>query len=257
MRKAILVFWLVFISGPVISAPELKGSPQDLRGFLHPKDKVVSIHGQAEEKAYSDTAIVSLVITTESKSLSASIANNGKVRREISESLIKSKFDENFIKSSKFSSSPQYGWFGKKPSSYKVINRMAITITHEEQLREIALLSDRYEEVELSDTEFEHSEKEEYNNKVRAKALQNVLEQKAFYETSLGIKLTPIGIRDSNVNHRATRGAGVIEEVIVEAEWADSNSYSSESKRRGKSRAPSFDEVRYEANLSVDFKIDG
>ncbi len=257
MRKAILVLWLVFISSSAISAPELKGSPQDLRGFLYPKDKVVSIYGKAEQKAYSDTAIISLVITTEDKLLSAAISKNGVVRQEISQSLVASKFDQNSIKSSKFSSSPQYGWFGKKPSSFKVVNRMAITITDEGQLREIAVLSDKYEEVELSDTEFEHSKKEEYNDLVRAKALENVLQQKAFYEKSLGVQLTPIGIRDSNIQHRATRGAAVIEEVIVEAERVHSGSYSPESKRWSQSSTPSFDEVKYEANLFVDFKIDG
>ena len=53
------------------SQPELKGSPEELRHFLHPTERTVSIQGQAEEKAYSDQAIISLVITTEDRLLSA------------------------------------------------------------------------------------------------------------------------------------------------------------------------------------------
>jgi len=43
------------------AAPELKGTPDELRRFLHPSDYIVSISGNAQETAFSDKAIVSLV----------------------------------------------------------------------------------------------------------------------------------------------------------------------------------------------------
>ncbi len=256
MRKVFLVVFLSLTSGHVFSEPELKGSPQELRGFLHPTDKVVTINGEAEEKAYSDKAIVSLVITTESKLLSQSISNNSSLREKITSSLISSGIDPDSIKSSKFSSSPEYGWFSSKPSSYKVVNRMAISITQEKHLKEIAIVADNHKEAKLSDTAFEHTKKDEYNEKVKAKALANVIKQKKFYEKSLGLKLSPIGIRDSNIRQRATRGAMVLEEVIVTAAKREKSSYSSVAKYRNQEQEPSFDEVKYEANLSVDFKIE-
>lgn len=255
MRKHILIVIFSLFSMPVFSAPELKGSPQDLKGFLYPNDKIVTISAEAEEKAYSDKAIISLVITTESKLLSEAISDNGSLRAQITTSLVKAGIAQNEIKSSKFSSSPQYGWFGSKPSSFKVVNRMAISITEESQLKEVALVADQSDDVELSDTSFEHTKKDEFLAKVKADALEKVLKQKAFYEKSLGVKLSPVGIRDSKTHQRATRGAMVLEEVIVTAGVADKSSYSSAAKFRDRAPEPSFDEVKYEASMSVDFKI--
>ncbi len=260
MARIIVLTLCVLFSGAVFSEPELKGGPEELRGFLHPMDKVVTIRGQAEEKAYSDKAVISLVITTEDKLLSQAIAKNGEVRQKITTSLISSGIANDSIKSSKFSSSPQYGWFGSKPSSFKVINRMAISITDEAHLQEIAVVADKFGEVELSDTAFEHTKKDEFNEKVKAKALENILKQKEFYEKTLGVKLTPIGIRDSDIHLMATRGAMVLEQAVMAPasmapDQRDSKAYSSAAKYRDQSNEPSFDEVKYAANITVDFKI--
>jgi len=258
MKRIFLVVFLVLISGYAISEPELKGSPQELKGFLHPTGKVVTINGEAEEKAYSDKAIVSLAITTESKLLSQAISSNSALREKITAALIKSGVNANTIKSSKFSSLPEYGWFGSKPSNYKVVNRMAVSITQEKHLEEIAAVADKHVEVELSNTTFEHTKKDEYNEKVKAKALAKIIKQKEFYEQSLELKLSPIGIRDSNFRQRATRGAMVLEEVIMTTAKQEKSSYSSVANYRDQmqKQEPSFDEVKYQANLSVDFKIE-
>ena len=92
------------------------------------------------------------MITTEDKQLSNSIAANSNLREFISEQLTTEGIESDSIKSSKFSTSPQYGWFGKKPDSYKVVNRMAITISDESQLKTIATVADSKAEIELSDT---------------------------------------------------------------------------------------------------------
>jgi uncharacterized protein len=256
MKKIILIAAFTLLSSQALSAPELKGTPQELRGFLHPADKVVSISGQAEEKAYSDVAIVSLVVTTEDKLLSTAISENTSLRAKVTQALLASGVNKNSIKSSKFSSSPQYGWFGKKPTSFKIVNRMAISITDETHLKEIAVISDQYQEVELSDTEFEHSAKDEYNQKVKAKAIDKVLKQKAFYEKTLGLKLTAIGIRDSNIRQIATRGAMVLEGVVASRSRQENDSYASIAKFKKQTPSTSFDEVKYTADIIVDFKIE-
>lgn len=254
MNRILLVLFCGLTTTSAFSAPELKGSPQELRGFLYPTDKVVTISAEAEEKAYSDKAVVSLVVTTENELLSLAISGNSSLREKVSRLLVKAGVNQDDIKSSKFSSSPEYGWFGSKPSSYKVVNRMAVSILQEEQLKEIAAVADKHEEVELSNIAFEHTKKDEYNAKVKAKALKKVIKQKKFYEKSLGLKLSPIGIRDSNIRQRATRGASVLKDVVVSARRAK-ESYSSIAKYREPVQDSSFDEIKYEANLSVDFKI--
>ena len=250
---------LLVLPSIVVSQPELKGSPDELRGFLYPSDKIVTIRGQAEETAYSDKAILSLVITTENDQLSMAISRNGNLRNKISQELVKAGISKDNIKSSKFSSSPQYGWFGKKPSSYKVVNRMAISILKESHLKEVAVVADKYEEADLSNTTFEHTKKDEYTHQVKVKALDKIQKQKQFYEKSLGVKLTPIGIRDSNLFQRATPGAMMLDQVVVSAAQEvrrEQESYSSVSKYKPQPNRSSFDEVKYEANLSIDYKIE-
>ena len=250
--------FLAFCILPVTShaEPELKGSPQDLRGFLYPADKVVTISGHAETRAYSDKAIISLVVTTENKLLSEAIAENTKLRNSIATVLTSAGIDRQAIRNSRFSSSPQYGWFGSKPSSYKVVNRIAITISQSTHLETIAAEADRHEEVEFTDTEFKHSAEDEFNRKVKAEALDKILKQKAFYEKSLGVKLSPIGIRDSHITQRATRGALALDQAVMSVRSKEAAGYSSVTQLREPAQGSSFDEILYEANLSVDFKIE-
>jgi uncharacterized protein YggE len=259
--KKILLLPLCLLSISAFSEPELKGSPNELRQFLYPNDNVVNLFADAEKKAYSDEAIISLVVTTENKLLSQSIADNGVLRESIVQKLSSSGIAKDAIKSSKFSTSPQYGWFGKKPDSYKVVNRMAVRISDEKHLKAIAALADNSKEIELVDTEFVHSKKEDFIADVKKEALDKVMEQKAVYEKTLGVKLTPIGFRDSQVNPQASRGAGVMEEIIVTGSYIKSKSnFSSDNDESARNSAqaaePSFDEIKYNANITVQFKID-
>ena len=237
--------------------PELKGSPNELRHFLHPNDKIVTLSAEAEEKAYSDRAIISLLITSEDKLLSVSISNNIALRESISQQLVSAGINPEYIKSSTFSTSPQYGWFGKKPDSYKVVNRMAVTITEESQLNTIAGVADSEEEIELSDITFEHSKKDAYKSKVKQLALEKVMKQKALYESSLGVKLTPVSFRDNRLWVKGTQGAQMLEEVVVTASKR-SRSYKDSAADFAQSVAPrsvesSFDEIIYTAEIFVDF----
>lgn len=256
MIKRLFPLILIFSSGLVCAQTELKGDPEALRNFLHPSDNVITLSADAEQIAYSDKATVSLVVTTEDAQLSNAIAKNSKVRESIQKQLTAAGIKPENIKSSKFSTAPQYGWFGKKPSSYKVVNRMAVSITEESQLQSIASVADAGAEVDMSDTSFEYSRKAELQDKVREQALAKVMKQKAFYETSLGVRLVPIGFRDNGAGQAATRGAMMRERAVVAAAPSDrAASDLSVSKAEWKAAEASFDEVRYSAAVSVDFRI--
>jgi len=254
-----LISGLLFCLLPLaaVAQPELKGSPNELRQFLHPSEKIVTLSAEAEEKAYSDRAIISLVITSEDKQLSTSISNNITLRESISQQLVTAGINPEHIKSSKFSTSPQYGWFGKKPDSYKVVNRMAVTITQESQLKTIASVADSKEQIELSDIAFEHSQKDAFKNQVKQLALEKVMKQKALYETSLGVTLTPVSFRDNRLWVRGTQGAQMLEEIVVTA-TKRSRSYNDSGENFSNSAAAksvesSFDEIVYTAEVFVDF----
>ena len=250
-----LLFCSLHLNG--FAQPELKGSPSELRDFLHPNEKIVTLSAKAEEKAYSDRAIISLVITSEDTQLSTSIANNSAIRETISQQLVSAGINPDYIKSSTFSTSPQYGWFGKKPDSYKVVNRMAVTITEESQLNTIAGVADSKEEVEFSDIAFEHSQKDAFKSKVKQLAVEKVMKQKALYESSLGITLTPVSFRDNRLWIKGSQGAQMLEEVVVTATKRN-RSYNDSPANFAHSIAPrsvesSFDEIVYTAEIFVDF----
>ena len=133
---------------------------------------------------------------------------------------------------------------------------MAIEITQESQLMDAAVFADRYDEVALADTAFKHSKKEAYNTMVREKALASVIKQQKHYEETLGLKLSPIGIREASLHQQPTRGARIMEKVVVTADLYDSGGGSSAKSRREYPREQSFDEVEYEAGVWVDFKIE-
>jgi uncharacterized protein len=235
--KVYLLFILALCSALAFAEPEVKGSPSELKNFLHPRDNLVLITESADEKAYSDTAIVTLVVTTEDKQNSVSMRENSRIRQAIVEKLLALGIAADKIKNSKFSSSPQYGWFGKKPDSFKIVNRVTVTIS----------------ESSISSTLFEHSKKDFYQQKVKEKALEKVLARKAFYERSLGVKLTPVSFNEQDQTIEPTAGADAVEEVVVTG--IRGGSYSAKSSPDIKEYENSFDEVKYTTKLSVEFKI--
>ncbi|MCE2030339.1 SIMPL domain-containing protein [Sessilibacter corallicola] len=234
---------------------ELKGSPEALREFLHPRENRVSLSAQAEETAYSDIAIVSLVVSTKEKELAQSIEANGTLRDSIRKTMLAAGVSEEKINNSKFSSSPQYGWLGKKPASFEVVNRMAIEISTEAQLKAIAQITDQYEEVSLSGTEFKHSGKDAFMKQVKEKALAKIKDQQKLYEGQLNVQLTPVAFYDQNVGFRATQGASQIEEVVVTAQRSRESFVDSARSKSSFTSGRTFDEVKYTANITVEFKV--
>lgn len=253
--RAILAAGVMAIMPTWVGAQaELKGSPEELRNFLHPREKIVTLKAESEEVAYSDKATISLVVKTKGKQLAVSIQRNADLREEIRTALLDAGILNKDINNSKFSSSPQYGWFGDQPDSYEVINRVAITITQELQLKTVAALVDKFDEVSMVSTEFKHSKKDDYLSKVKEQALTKIMLQKTIYEDSLNVTLIPVNFRDERIHYAATRGARALDEVVVSAAVTKmssrAESYAAEPKA-----ATSFDETKYTANIAVDFKV--
>ena len=257
MTKSLVGMLLGFALLTQASATELKGNPEELRRFLHPTQNIVSLMGEAKETAYSDKAIINLIITTEEDKLADALQKNSEMRKLIISTLTSKGVKLENINTSKFSTSPQFGWFGKSPNSYEIVNRMAIAIFDEKQLVEIAKLSDEHEALELADTFYEHTKKKEYLLKVKKKALHDALKQKAFYEKSLGIKLITKNFRDSKIGFGATRGAGDLRQrvIVTGSRIQKEKGFSFESDAISDTHPQSFDEVEYHATIYVDFVV--
>jgi uncharacterized protein YggE len=228
---------------------ELKGSPKELKSFLHPQVNTISITESAEEIAFKDEAVISLLVTTEDDKLAVSLSKNAKIRADISSALTANEIPLKNIKNSKFSTSPDYGWFGKKPDSYKVANTVTVLIDDETGLQSIAKIVDTYDEVTLLSTQYKHSEKELYKQKVKEKALNKVLKQKEFYAKSLGLNLKAISFTDQTAFLNDD-----IERIEVTGSRVKRSDYSSvKSKEQAQT---SFEKVTYSSNVTVRFIVE-
>ena len=84
---------------------------------------------------------------------------NQALRLELIQEFVAAGIPADDINNSKFSSSPQFGLFGRNPNSFEVSARMKIQVSSEEHLQLLAAAADEHDEVEFETTAFEHSEK--------------------------------------------------------------------------------------------------
>lgn len=254
MQRYLLIVSSLLFSSNIMATPELKGAPEELRQFLHPQEKTMSVSASAEKTAYTDLAIVSVVVKTEEKLLSNAIAKNSELRERLTMSLVAQGLDKTKIKSSEFSSSPQYGWFGDKPKSYSVVNRMAIRIEDGKSLEAISKLADQYQEVDIGSTMFKHSKEDELSLAVKQHAMEKILKQKAFYEQTLSVDLIAVNVYENWAKQDGTAGAENIERIVVTGNRVRSDSF--RESYQSKAPAPqSFDEIVYSAKLTVEFEV--
>ena len=202
-----------------LAQAQLSGTPDELREFLHPRPNTVNINGEGELTAYKDMAKISLMVTSDERSLSQAMEVNQALRLELIQDFVAAGIPQEDINNSKFSSSPQFGLFGRNPNSFEVSARMEIQVSSEEHLQLLATAADENDEVEFESTEFEHSEEDAFEEQVREMALQDVMTQKAYYESSLGLELKAInffygGIRQLS---RAIPQAMMAQEMAMDA----------------------------------------
>jgi uncharacterized protein YggE len=241
------------LATPVLAQPQLSGTPDELRGFLYPRANTVNISGEAELNAYKDIARVSLLVTTEARDLNQAMSLNQELRGDLITQFTAAGIPAADINNSRFASSPQYGLFGRNPSSYEVSARLDVEVSSEEALQLLAGAADEYDEVEFERVEFEHSEEEAFEDEVRELALQDVMEQKAFYEDTLGLELRAINFFYGGIRQmaRAMPATLAMEEMAMDAVGGRSTAAVSAAP----AVAPSFDEVEYQTSVTVVFEI--
>ncbi len=254
MRRLLWLMCLWALPLSAVAEPELRGSPDELRAFLEPKEQIVRLDGSAEKKGYTDRAIVSLLVTTEEKLLSGAIEANRDMQERVAAAFVAAGIPAEAIQRARFSSSPQQGWFGRE--SYTVVNRLAVRITETGHLLDIAKVADAHEEVELSELTFEHTGEDAFRAQVRAEALDDIMEQKAFYERHFGVTLTPVNWSDGDIVETRRSLSRIIQMRQVSSEGSPS-AFMMEDRSSEPAGAPtSFDEILYHARLQVIFRIE-
>ena len=74
---------LAGFSNSSLAQAQLSGTPGELREFLYPRPNTVNINGEGELTAYKDTAKVSLMVSSDERSLSQAIEVNQALRLEL------------------------------------------------------------------------------------------------------------------------------------------------------------------------------
>lgn len=239
----------IALQGAAQAQPQLSGTPGELRGFLFPRPHTVNISGDGEITTYKDQAKVSLMVTTEALDLYQSMKANQELRNKLTQDFISAGIPAGDINNSKFSSSPQFGFLGRDPSSYEVTARLAVEVESEEHLQLLAAAAVENDEVEFESTEFEHSAEETFEVQVRELALQDVMEQKAYYESNLGIKLQAINFFYGGVQRMSRAMPMVAMEMAADVASTAVQSVAAPAV------APTFDEVEYQTSVTVVFEI--
>lgn len=253
MNKTLATLLLFTLSSTLHAATELSGNPDELSHYLLDQRKIVTLNGSATEEVEADTAIVAITVRTKESKLNDALQENEKARKAIKDNLQQAGIPGDRIKSSKFSSTPNYGWFKEKPSSYEISNEVKITISSEEQLRAVAKIVDAQKDVLMGATEFKDSQKEGNEQKALQKALGAIKSKQKLYEQSLGITLAPVRVIDQNVY---AQGAPRIRpQARAYEKMSDNATAMVMSEAPMEQESADFGAIIYSANSAVEFVV--
>lgn len=129
-------------------------------------------------------------------------------------------------------------------------------MSSEEHLQLLAAAADANAEVEFERTEFEHSLEQEFEDRVRQLALQDVMQQKDFYASNLGLELPAINFFYAGIlrRSRAMPMAAMRQEPAV-VSLSSRGGGAETSSTATVVAASTFDEVEYQTSVTVVFEI--
>ncbi|PCJ15451.1 MAG: hypothetical protein COB04_13250 [Gammaproteobacteria bacterium] len=184
---------------PLITSaqPNIEGTPGELEAYLTGLPKLVSLSAQASKKAPVNKAVVQLGVKSESESLAEAFQANMNIRLGIRDQLKGLGIKPGDINESKFSSTPEYGYFSEKPKSYKVENILSITVVSESQMVGVASVVDARENVYFIASNAKVGDSGQIEKQLIKKALLKVKEKAALYQEQLGVVLIPVAFTES------------------------------------------------------------
>lgn len=169
--------------------PEIKGTPTELGKYLQPQPDTLTLTGEGRIQIQADRAIVRILVSTESKSLTDALQKNEALRRHLTQSLTGTGVPSDRILSSKFASTPEQSNWTDKVKNYRISHQMKVTIENGQQFNAIATMVDQNPDMRVQDVQPDHSAKDEQSAKATTEAFKQLEKKKAVYEQSLGQKL--------------------------------------------------------------------
>lgn len=229
---------------------ELRGAPADLQKYLQPGRRTVTLSGHAKQTVPSDVGHVSIIVRTQAKELAAAMRANAERRTALAQLLIQQGIPDKAIRAEKFSSSPQFGWFGRTPTSYEVVNRLMVDVTDDAQLIRVSEIAAKSTDTSIGTIAFETTKQAALEETVRHLAFDDAIARKAFYEERLGATLRPVAFAFSDRTARAASPAEALQEVMVTGSRRSDFASAPSSPP-----PPSFDEQQYEVSADVTFEV--
>ncbi len=258
MRVALIA---VLLMPTVLSAaPELKGEPAELANYLLDEKRVVSLTASGEAKVQADRATVALRVKTKDGAFAQALKLNRDARAKLGQQLQQAGITSDRITAAKFSSVPNYGFFGDKPSSYEISNDVSVVVRGEDDMAVIAHVVDGMKEVSYLAVQFEDSNKKAHEADALNDALSNIARKKSAYEKALSFTLVPLRVVDTSFQQLKQQ----IAPAMVPAFAAGS---ADQSQMRMQSSAPmaleensadggsGFGELRYQSNVQVEYLV--
>lgn len=256
--KSILIVLVVSTATILSAEPELKGTPAELTSYLSGLPKLVSIVGESEVKVSADRAVVTLKISTESKSLQESLRLNQEARGRVAAFLKENGFGTNQIQAARFASTQKYGIFAEKAKSHRVDNFLKITVRDEKEFQTVANAVDRWPEVHFLGIDFEHSNKEALKVRAQVQACDNAGERKKMFEEKLGVKLSPKRFSEAAVvpvqPDRKYYGIGYTSDSSF-SKGLDNRSRAAGEPPAEESGSP-FGELIFSARITVEYAVE-
>lgn len=255
MKHALLALPLVALAlgaaAPAAHAdPELRGTPAELARYLKRTPRQLVLRGHARLVVPSDVAKVKVVVKTTGKDLPTALRANASRREALAAALVAAGIDGKKISAEKFSTSPQYGWFGKTPNAYEVVNHLTVSVADDRQLQSVAEAAAQSAETTFDGATFELSRQDEIEEGVRHSAFEDALARRRYYEEKLGAALKPVAFRyfDGSVQLQSE----ALEEVIVTSSRAVKLDMPPPS---APPPLPTFDERTFDQYVEVTFEV--
>jgi uncharacterized protein YggE len=234
---------------PAQADPELRGTPAELSRYLKREPRQVVLQGHARQVVQSDIARVKIVVKTTGKDLPAALRANATRREAFVAALVAAGIDAKKVSAEKFSTSPQYGWFGKTPSSYEVSNRLTVSVADDRQLQAVSEAAAQSTETTFDGASFELSKEDEIQEGVRRQAFEDALSRRRFYEEKLGATLKPVAFQYYDGSARTVQK----EEVLMMT--ARGGAAPMAMAVDAAPPVPTFDERIFEQTVDVTFEV--
>lgn len=185
--------------------------------------------------------------------LSEALKKSQETRKNIEITLGKKGIPSEKIKSSKFSSTPEYGFFSGKPKNYKVSANIFITLNNEKQFQDVAMLIDSLKEtLEYNGIEFKSTVKEDNEMKALEKACEEVSKKKAIFEKSLNVKLVPVSFNETFL------GGNENDKIRMNSErqaYMDLYKAKNLLMEEADASGSKFEELKYVKKIVIEFKL--